>query len=247
MKRREAKSKGEKDRYKHLNAEFQRIARRDKKAFLSNQCKEREKNNRIGKTRDLFKKIRDTKEKFLAKMDTVKDRNGMDLTEAEDIKKRWQEYTEELYKKDLHDQDNHDGVITHLERDILECEDRWALESITTNTASGGDGIPVELFQILKDDAIKVLHSICQQLWKTRSWPQDWKRSVFIPIPKKGNAKECSNYHKVALISHASKVMLKIFQARLQQYVNGELPAVQAGLRNGRGTRDQIANICCLM
>ena len=215
MKRREAKSKGEKDRYKHLNAEFQRIARRDKKAFLSNQCKEREKNNRIGKTRDLFKKIRDTKEKFLAKMDTVKDRNGMDLTEAEDIKKRWQEYTEELYKKDLHDQDNHDGVITHLERDILECEDRWALESITTNKASGGEGIPAELFQMLTDDAVKVLHLICQQIWKTQQWPQDWERSVFIPIPKKGNANECSNYCTLALISHTSKVILKILQARL--------------------------------
>ena len=146
----------------------------------------------------------------------------MDLREAEDIKKRCQEYTEELYKKDLHDQDNDDGVITHLEPDILECEVKWALGNITMNKASGGDG--VELFQILKDDAGKGLHSICQQLWKTQQWPQDWKRSVFIPIPKKGNAKECSNYRTIALISHASKVMLKILQARLQQYVNHELP-----------------------
>ena len=167
VKRREAKSKGEKERYKHLNAEFQRIARRDKKAFLSDQCKEIEEKNRMGKTRDLFRKIRNTKGIFHAKMDTIKDRNGMDLTEAEDIKKRWQEYTEELYKKDLHDPDNHDGVITHLEPDILECEVKWALESITTNKASGSDGIPVELFQILKDDAVKVLHSLCQQIWKT--------------------------------------------------------------------------------
>ena len=247
VKRREVKSKGEKERYKHLNAEFQRIARRDKKAFLSDQCKEIEENNRMGKTRDLFKKIRDTKGTFHAKMGSIKDRNGMDLTEAEDIKKRWQEYTEELYKKDLHDPDNHDGVITHLEPDILECEVKWALESITMNKASGGDGIPVELFQILKDDAVKVLHSICQQIWKTQQWPQDWKRSVFIPIPKKGNAKECSNYHTIALISHASKVMLKILQARLQQYVNRELPDVQAGFRKGRGTRDQIANIRWIM
>ena len=142
----------------------------------------------------------------------------MDLTEAEDIKKRWQEYTEELYKNDLQDQDNHDGVITHLEPDLLECEVKWALESITTNKASGGDGIPVELFQILKDDAVKVLHSISQQIWKTQQWPQDWKRSVF--IPKKGNAKECSNYRTIALISHASKVTLKILQARFQQYMN---------------------------
>ena len=152
-----------------------------------------------------------------------------------------------MYKKDLHDPDNHDGVITHLEPDILECEVKWALESITTNKASGGDGIPVELFQILKDDAVKVLHSICQQIWKTQQWPQDWKRSVFIPIPKKGNAKGSSNYHTIALISHASKVMLKILQARLQQYVNRELPVVQAGFRKGRGTRDHIAKIRWVM
>ena len=171
--RREVKGKGEKERYNHLNAEFQRTARRDKKAFLSDQCKEVEENNRMGKTRDLFKKIRETKGIFHAKMGTVKDRNGMNLTEAEDIKKRWQEYTEELYKKDLHDPDNHYGVIIHLEPDILECEVKWALESITMNKASGSDGIPVELFQILKDDAVKVLHSICQQNWKTQQWPQD--------------------------------------------------------------------------
>ena len=145
-----------------------------------------------------------------------------------------QEYTEELYKKDLHDPDNYDDVITDLEPDILECEVTRALESITTNKASGGDGIPMELFQILKDDAVKVLHSICQQIWKTQQWPQDWKRSIFIPIPKKSNAKECSNYHTIALISHASKVMLKILQARLQQYVNYELPDVQAGFKRQR-------------
>jgi len=191
----------------------------------------------MGKTRDLFKKTRATRGTFHAKMGTIKDR-------AEDIKKRWQEYTEELHEKDLHDPDNHDGVITHLEPDILECEVKWALGSITINKANGGDGIPVELFQILKDDAVKVLYSICQQIWKTQQWPQDWKRSVFIPIPKKGNAKECSNYHTIALISHASKAVLKILQARLQQYVNCELPNFQAGFRKGRGTRDQIVNIC---
>ena len=168
----------------------------------------------------------------------------MDLTEAEDIKKWWQEYTEELYKKDLHDSDNHNDVITHLEPDILECEDKWAIGSTTKNKASGGDGILVELFQILKGDAVEVLHSVCQQIWKTQQWPQDWKRSVFIPVPKKGNAKERSNYHTIAFISHASKVMLKILQARLQQYMNCELPDVQASFRRGRGTRDQIANIC---
>ena len=158
----------------------------------------------MGKTRDRFKKTRDTKGTFLAQMGTIKDRNGMDLTEAGDIKKRLQQYTEELNKKDLHEPDNYNGVITHLEPDILECEVKWALGRITMNKASGDHGIPVELFQILKDDAVKVLlHSICQQIWKTQQWPQDWKRSVFIPIPKKGNAKECSNYHTIALILHA--------------------------------------------
>ena len=179
----------------------------------------------MGKTRYVFKKIRDTMETFHAKMGIIMDRNGMDLTEAEDIKKRWQEYTE-LYKKDLHDPDNHNDVITHLVLDILECKVEWALGSITTNKAIGGDGIPVEVFQILEDDAVKVLHSICQQIWKTQQWPQDWKRSLFIPIPKKGNPKECSNYCTIALISHISKVMFKIFQARFQQYMNHELPDV---------------------
>ena len=170
----------------------------------------------MGKTRDLFRKLEIPREQFHAKMGTIKDRNGMDLTEAEDIKKRWQEHTEELYKKDLHNPDNHNGVITHLEPDILECEVKWALESITTNKASGGDGIPVELFQILKDDAVKVLLSIRQQIWKPQQWPQDWRRSVFIPIPKKGNAKESSNYSTIMLISDDSKVLLKIIQARFQ-------------------------------
>ena len=170
MKRRKAKRKGEKERYSHLKAEFQRKARRDKKAFLNDQCKEIEENNRMGKTKDLFKKIRDTKGTFHAKMGSIKDRNVMDLTE-EDIKKRWQEYTGELYKKVLHDPDNHEGVITptHLEPDILECEVKWALGSITMYKASGGDEIPVDLFQILKDDAVKVLHSICQQIGKLSS------------------------------------------------------------------------------
>ena len=169
------------------------IARRDKKAFLRDQCKEIEENNRMGKPRDLFQKIRDTKGTFHSKMGSIKDRNYRDLKEAEDIKKRWEEYTEELYKKDLHDPENHNGVVTHLKPDILEREVKWALGSITMNKASGGDGIPVELFQVLKDDAVKVLHLICQQIWKTQQWPQDWKRSVFISIPKKGNPEECSN------------------------------------------------------
>ena len=200
MKRKDVKSKGEKERYKHLNAEFQRIARRDKKAFLSEQCKEIEENNRMGKTRDFFRKIRDTKGTFHAKMGSINNRNGMDLTEAEDIKKRWQEYTEEFYKKYLHDPDNNDGVITHthVEPDILECEVKWASGSITMNKASGGVGIPAELYQILIDDAVKVLHSICQQIWKIQQWPQDWKRSVFIAIPKKAmpkNAQTTAQLH----------------------------------------------------
>ena len=170
----------------------------------------------------------------------------MDLTEPEDIK-RWQQYTEELYKKDLHDSDNHDGVITHLEPDILECEVKRALGTITTNKASGGDGIPAELFQILKDDAVKVLHSLRQQIWKTQQRPQDWKKSVLIPISEKDNAKKCLNYDTIVLISHTSKVMLNILQAKLQQYVNREIPDVQAAFKKGRATRDQIANICWII
>ena len=159
----------------------------------------------MGKTRDLFKKIRDIKGTYHAKMGTIKDRNGMDLREAEDIKKRWQGYTEELYKKDLHDADNHDSVIIHLEPDILECEVKWALESITTNKASGGHGIPAELFQILKDDAVKVLHSICQQIWKTQLWPQDWNMSVFIPIPRKAMPKNA----QITAQLHSSHTLVK--------------------------------------
>ena len=177
-------------------------------------------NNRMGKTRDLFKKIGDIKGTFHARMGTIQDRNRKDLTEAEEIKKRWQENTEELYKKGFNDLDNHNGVITHLEPDILECQVKWALGSITTNKASRGDGIPAELFQILKDDAAKVLHSTCQQIWKGQQWPQVWKMSVFIPIPKKSMPKKCSNYHTIALISHSRKMMLNILQAKLQQYVN---------------------------
>ena len=172
-KRREAKGKGERERYTQLNAEFQRRAKRYRKAFLNKQCKEIEENNRIGKTKDRSRKIGHVKETFHATMGMKKNRKFKDPAEAEEIKKKWQEYTEELYKKDLHDPDSHDGVITHLEPDILECEVKWALESTTTNKASGGDGIPVELFHVLKDNAVKVLHSICQQIWRTQQWPQD--------------------------------------------------------------------------
>ena len=174
-----------------MNAEFQRIARRDKKASLIN-ARNRG-NNRMGKNRDLFKKIRDTKGTFHGKRGTIKVRNGMDLTETEDIKNRWQEYSEKLHRKDLHDPDNHNGVIIHLQPDIMEYEVMWTLGSIITNRASGGDGVSVKVFHILKYDAVKALHSICQQIWKTQQWPKDWKRSVFIPIPNKGSAKESSN------------------------------------------------------
>ena len=184
---------------------IQRIARRDKKAFLSDPCKEIEENNRMEKTRDLFKKIRNTQGTLHAKVGSIKDRNGMDLTEAEDIKKRWQEYTEELHKKDLHNPDNHDGVITHLEPDILECEVKWALESMTMNKASGGDGISVELFQILKDDAVKVLHSICQQIWKTQQWPQDWKSSVSFQSQGKAMPKNAQTTAQL----HSSHTLVK--------------------------------------
>ena len=205
VKRRKAKSKGEKERYTHLNAEFQRIASRDKKAFLSNQCKEIEENNRMRKTRDLFKKIRDTKGIFYAKMGSIKDKNGRDLTEAEDIKKRWQEYTEELYKTDLHDPDNHDGVITHLEPDILECEIKWALESITTNKASGGDGIPVELFQILEDDPLQVLHSICQKFGKLSSGHRTGKGQFSFQSQRKAMPKNAQTTTQL----HSSHTLVK--------------------------------------
>ena len=193
-KSRDANGKGEKERYAHQNAEFQRIARRDKKAFLSDQCKETEENNRMGKTSDHFKKIRDTKETLHTKMGTIKDRNVLDLTEAEDTKKRWQEYTEELYKKDLNDLDNHDGVITCLEPDILECEVKWALGSITTNKASGSDGIPVELYQILKDDAVKVLHSKCQQILKNSAVATELEKVNFHSNPKE---RQCQRMFKL--------------------------------------------------
>jgi len=208
VKRREVKSKGEKERYTHLNAEFLRIARRDKKAFLSDQCKEIEENNRKGKTRDLFKKIRDIKGTFHLKMGSIKDRNGMDLIETEVIKKMWQEYTEKLYKKDLHNPDNHDGVITHthLEPDILECEVKWALGSITANKASRGDGISVELFQILKDDAVKVLHSICQQIWNTQQWPQDWKSQFSFQSQRKTMPKDAQTTAQL----HSSHTLVKV-------------------------------------
>uniref|UniRef100_A0A803TCU4 ribonuclease H n=1 Tax=Anolis carolinensis TaxID=28377 RepID=A0A803TCU4_ANOCA len=245
--RRKAKGNSDKGRYAQLNAQFQRLARRDKELFLNKQCMEVEEDNRIGRTRDLFQKIRNIGGKFQAKMGMIKNKDGKDLTEAEEIKKRWREYTEDLYKRDKNIEDSFDGVMNELEPDILRSKVEWALRSTANNKAAGDDGIPAELLKILKDDAVKVTHAICQQIWKTEEWSSDWKKSIYIPIPKKVNAKECSNFRTVALISHGSKVMLKILQCRLQQYMERELPDVQAGFRKGRGTRDQIANIRWIM
>ncbi|XP_049807436.1 uncharacterized protein LOC126249792, partial [Schistocerca nitens] len=204
----------------------------------------------MGKTRDLYKKIREIKGKFQAKIGMIKDRNGKDLSEAENVKERWAEYVEDLYKKELH----HDRAPTadvnvnlELEPDILESEIQWALENMADNKTSRHDEIPAELFKATGKDAVKVLHSICQKIWITQQWPEDWKRSVFIPISKRKSSKECSDYRTIALISHASKVMLKILQNRLRQYLDRELPEEQAGFRKGRGTRDQIANIRWIM
>ena len=180
-------------------------------------------------------------------MDTINDWNDKVLIEAEEIKKRWQEYTKELYRKDLNDPDKHDGVVTHPEPDILDCEVKWVLGGTAANKASGGNEIPTELFKILKDDAIKVLHSMNQKIWKTQPWLQDWKRWIFIPIPKKGSTKDYSNYRTISLISHASKVMLKILQVSSQHNINWELPDVQLGFRKGRGIRDHIGNICWII
>ena len=180
---------------------------------------------------------------FHPKMVTIKDNSNRDLVDAEEIKKRWKEHTEELYKKDLNGPDYYGGVVSHPEPDILEWEVKWTLGKTAANKASGCDGIPVELFKTLKDDAVKVLHSICQQIWKAQQWPQDWKRSILITVPRKGSTKGCSNHRTIAPISLASKIVLKILHARLQHYANQELPDVQAGFRKGTGTRDQIANI----
>ena len=208
------KGKREKEKYTLLNAEFQRIARRDKKAFLSDQCKEIEENNRMGKSRDLFKKIRDTKATFHAKMGSIKDRNGMDLTEVEDIKKRWQEYTEELYKKDLHNADNHNGVITHPEPDILEYEVKWALESITIKKAGGYDGIPSELFQILKDDTVKVLHSICQKIWELSSGHRTGKGQISFQSQRRAMPKNVQTTIHLHLFHMLVKLCSKSFKLR---------------------------------
>ena len=214
-----------------------------RRTFLNEQCLKIEENNTRGKTRDLFRKVGNIKGLSCPKLAVIKDRNGRDLVDVEEMKKRWKEYMEELYKKYLNALDNHDVVVSHSEPDILECEVKQAVGSTAVIKASGYNGIPVELFKTLKDNVIKVFYSICQQIWKTKQRPQDWKRSIFISIPKKGSTKECSHHGAIALISHARNVMLRILHARFQHFVNQELPDVQAGFRKGTRTRDQIANI----
>ena len=239
------KRKGERERYIQLNIDFQNTAQREKKDFFNEQCIKLEENNIRGKTRDLFRKSGDIKGTFCPKIGTIKDKMGRYLVDTEEIKKRWKEYIEELYKKHLYEPDYHNDMGSHPEADILESEVKWALESTSVNKASGCNGIPVEQLKkkTLKYDATKMLYIICQQIWKTQQWPQDWKRLILIPVPKKGSTKECANHQKIALIPHTSTVMLKILQARLQHYVKQELPDVQASFRKGRGSRDQIANI----
>lgn len=241
--RRNAKGNGDKQEFSRLNGELQKMARRDKDKSMNDQCQEIEDDDRKEKTRDLFKKINQIKSTFYANAGTVKDKQGKDLTEKNYIKKRWSEYTEELYKNDTKTTNGFDDLITELEPDILDSEVKWALQNIGTNKAAGVDGIPIELFSILQDDAVNVLLAVCQQVWKTQQWPKDWRRSIYVSIPQKGNAKECSNYRTIALISHASKAMLKILQARMEQYMTRELSDVQAGFKRGRGARDLIANI----
>ena len=245
--RRKAKDNGDEIKFYQLNAKFQKMARRDKEKYMKEQCREIEENNRKGRTRNLFKKIGEIKGKFQAKWNIIRDKHGKDLTEKEDIKKQWYEHTEELYKKDSSITDTFEGMTTELEPDILESEVKWALENTAGNKASGVDDISIELLKVLQDDAVKVMLALCQQIWKTQQWPKDWKRTIYIPIPKKGSAKDCSDYRTIALIPHASKIILKILQARIQQYMERELPDVQAGFRKGRGTRDQIANIRWIM
>ena len=223
---REVKSKGQREKYLQLNAEFQKLAITDTKAFFNEQCLIIDENSKRGKTRDLFRKIGNIKKAFHTKMGTIRDKNCRDLVNAEQINKRWNEYTEELYKKDLNKLDYNDGVVSHPELEILECKVKWALRSIAVNRVSGCDEIPAKLFRFLQKDAIKVLHSLCKQIWNTQQWVQDWKRSILIPIPKKGSTKECANHQTTALISQASKVILKIFHVRLQHYVSQELPDV---------------------
>ncbi|CAF1396827.1 unnamed protein product [Adineta steineri] len=245
--RRKEKSNNDRTTFSILNAKFQRMARRDKDIYMNQQCKEIEENNRKGRTRDLFKKVKEIKGNVQAKWSAIQDKHGNDLTEKEAIKKRWQEYTEELYKKDPIITAIYNSAVTEPKLDILESEIKWALDNIAKNKAPRVDEISIALLKVLKDDAAKVMLPLCQKIWRTKQWSKDSKRSIYIPIPKKGSAKDCSNYRTIALISHDSKIILKMIQARIQQYMDRELPDVQAGFRKGRGTRDQIANIRWIM
>lgn len=242
--RRAAKTKNDKQRFKHLNAEFQRKARKDRQKQLNKECMVIEENNKKGKTRDLLKKVREIKSNFTPRNATIANKEGTQINDGKQIKNRWKEYTEALYKCDDIDTPIHSTNRDYyeIEPEILPSEVKWAMDTINKNKAPGIDGIPIELIQTLGEDSINTITTLCQQIWKKKQWPNDWKRSIFVPIPKKPNAKDCSNYRTIALIPHVSKIMLKIIQRRLQPYIERELPDVQAGFRKGRGTRDQIAN-----
>ncbi|CAF3528318.1 unnamed protein product [Adineta steineri] len=246
-KRQDAKSNGNKQTFKQLNADFQRAARKDKEKQIMQECEKVEEYNRKGMTRDLFKKIKYLRGQFIPRNGSLTDSNGKHLTNGPEIKNKWQQYTEELYKKEINGTNNLVLDDYEPEPDILESEVKFALETLANGKAPGHDGISIECFKTIKEDTVKVLTKLCQQIWKTNKWPQDWKTSIFIPIPKKGNAKDCSNYRTIALISHASKIMLKIIQRRLEPFLEREMPVTQAGFRKGRGTRDQIANLRWVM
>ena len=245
--RRKMKARKDVQGMRRLNADFQRQARKDKETYLNKECMEIEENNKIGRTRDLFKKIRDITGKFTPKIGVMKNRDGKDLVEEFEIKKRWKEYTEGLYMKDKNITEIYQEKEYNEEPLVLESEVRWAVNELANRKSPGEDGLPIELFKAAGEEAIRVLTALCQQVWKKISWPKEWKRSVFIPIPKKGDAKECSNNRTIALIPHASKVLLKVLQKRLEPYIEREMPDEQAGFRKGRGTRDQIANLRWIM
>jgi exonuclease III len=245
--RRKMKARGDVQGMRRLNADFQRQARKDKETYLNKECMEIEENNKRGRTRDLFKKIRDITGKFTPRIGVMKNRDGKDLGEEFEIKKRWKEYTEELYMKDSNSSDIHQEIDYTVEPMILESEVRWAMNELADRKSPGDDGLPIELFKAAGEDSIQVLTALCQQVWKKIAWPKEWKRSVFIPIPKKGDSRECANNRTIALLPHASKVLLKVLQGRLEPYMEREMPAEQAGFRRGRGTRDQIANLRWIM
>ncbi|CAF1550752.1 unnamed protein product [Rotaria magnacalcarata] len=246
-KRREAKANGNGQVFTKLNADFQRAARKDKEKQIMQECEKVEEYNKKGMTRDLFKKIKYFRGQFIPRNGILTDQNGKHLINGDEIKHKWKQYTEKFYKKEINGTGNLELDNYELEPDILESEVKFAIETLANGKAPGHDGIPIECFKTIKEDAVKILTKLCQQMWKTQKWPQDWKTSLLIPIPKNGNAKDCSNYRTIALISHASKIMLKIIQRRLEPFLEREMPVTQAGFRKGSGTRDQIANLRWLM